>query len=42
MKCATAAPGEFTEPDGGKTAHYVVGYPSTRAEAGPRSEKVGS
>ena len=29
---------EFTGPDGGKTAHYMVRWLSTRSEAGPWSE----
>lgn len=29
---------EFTDPDGGKTAHYMVRWLSARSEAGPWSE----
>jgi hypothetical protein len=33
-----SAVAEFTGPDGGKTAHYMVKWLSTRSEAGPWSE----
>jgi hypothetical protein len=35
LKSPTA---EFTGPDGGKTAHYMLRWLSTRGEAGPWSE----
>ena len=34
----TPAMAEFTGPDGGKTAHYMLRWLSTRGEAGPWSE----
>ena len=37
-KARTPAVAEFTGPDGGKTAHYMVRWLSTRGEAGPWSE----
>ncbi len=34
----TPAVAEFIGPDGGKTAHYMLRWPSTCGEAGPWSE----
>ncbi len=38
LSTRTPAAIEFTGPDGGKTAHYMVRWLSTRGEAGPWSE----
>jgi len=38
LSTRTPAVAEFTGPDGGKTAHYMVRWLSTRGEAGPWSE----
>ena len=39
---STPAEAEFTGPDGGKTAHYMLRWLSTRGEAGPWSETAGA
>ncbi len=36
--CSTSAVTEITDADGGKIAHYMVSWVSTRGEAGPWSE----
>ena len=38
LSTRTPAAAEFTGPDGGKTAHYMVRWLSTRGDAGPWSE----
>ena len=38
LSTRTPAVAEFPGPDGGKTAHYMVRWLSTRGEAGPWSE----
>ncbi|MCK4341087.1 MAG: hypothetical protein KAY37_05110 [Phycisphaerae bacterium] len=38
LSTRTPAVAEFTGPDGGKTAHYMLRWLSTRGEAGPWSE----
>ncbi len=38
LSTRTPAVAEFTGPDGGKTAHYMLRWLSTRGEAGPGSE----
>ncbi len=38
LRTRTPAVAAFTGPDGGKTAHYMLRWLSTRGEAGPWSE----
>ena len=38
LSTRTPAVAEFTGPDGGKTAHYMLRWLSTRGETGPWSE----